>query len=263
MTSCTDQLGRSILLDKNPQRIVSLVPSQTELLHYYGLDEQVIGITRFCIHPPQWYQQKQKVGGTKKLNLEKIASLQPQLIIANKEENTKADIEWLSARFPVWVSVILNLHDANEMIVKLGDICGVSKQASSLVQTISQNFEELEQQHLVRKNIRAVYLIWNDPIMLAGRDTFIDDMICRMGLTNACDASRYPELTADQLKLLHPDLILLSSEPFPFAEKHVAEFRKILPHAKTILVDGEFFSWYGSRLRDSANYFKNILQSLS
>ncbi|MFN5306310.1 MAG: helical backbone metal receptor [Bacteroidota bacterium] len=263
MTSCIDQLGRSILLEKNPQRIVSLVPSQTELLHSYGLDEQVIGITRFCIHPPHWHQQKQKVGGTKKLHLEKIASLQPQLIIANKEENTKADIEWLSERFPVWISDVMNLYDANNMMVKLGDICGVSKKAGSLVETISQNFEELEQHHRVKKNIRTVYLIWNDPIMVVGRDTFIDDMLHRMGLTNVCEASRYPELTEDQLKLLQPDLILLSSEPFPFAEKHIAEFRRILPNAKTILVDGEFFSWYGSRLKDSPNYFKNLIQSLA
>lgn len=262
MTPCTDQLGRTILLENKPQRIVSLVPSQTELLHYYGLDEQVIGITRFCIHPTHWYQQKQKVGGTKKLHLEKIASLKPQLIIGNKEENTKEDIDWLSARFPVWISDILNLYDANDMMEKLGDICEVRTKANTLLQSIKQNFEKLKFYSKEKQNIRIVYLIWYDPMMVAGRDTFIDDMICRMGLTNACDSSRYPEMTMEELRLLQPDFIFLSSEPFPFSEKHVSAFRYILPDTRTIMVDGQFFSWYGSRLKDSPNYFKDLLQSL-
>src|SRR5690606_10246456 len=105
----------------------------------------------------------------------------------------------------------------------------------------------------------AVYLIWKDPYMAAGQGTFIYDMIQRCGLRSLITASRYPELTEAELRELHPELVLLSSEPFPFKEKHVEQLRLLLPNAKVLLVDGELFSWYGSRLLHSPEYFKALM----
>src|ERR1700741_3198050 len=106
-----DQTGRKISIPQIPQRIISLVPSQTELLFDLGLDKEVVGITKFCVHPPEWFQTKTRVGGTKQLKIDLIKQLQPDLIIANKEENVKEQIEELEKHFPVWISDVNNLED--------------------------------------------------------------------------------------------------------------------------------------------------------
>lgn len=242
----TDQLNRKISLQTSPKRIVSLVPSQTELLSYFGLDEQVVGITKFCVHPEEWFRNKIRIGGTKSINLEKVASLQPDLIIANKEENNLADVVELEKIAPVWISDVKNLKDAYEMILSLGEITGNIDKACVLIQRIKSEFSMLRK-HIKSKSV--IYLIWNDPIMVAASDTFIDAILNELGFKNAAkDFRRYPELSIEDLINLNPELIFLSSEPFPFSTKHVRFFEDILPKSRTILVDGELFSWYGSRL---------------
>jgi len=258
-----DQLHRTVALPVfPPRRIVSVVPSQTELLHALGLGQEVVGITKFCVHPAEWFQTKPRIGGTKTLNLEKIAALEPDLIIGNKEENDREQIEWLSARFPVWMSDIYTLDDAVDMIGRVGELCGRAAQAAVLCTQIREAFARLDAEVQGRAPLRAAYYIWRKPFMAAGSKTFIQDMLRRAGFENVFGhLERYPEVLRDDLKMANPDIILLSSEPFPFSVKHVAEFQDICPSARVEIVDGEMFSWYGNRLLLSADYFVKLRQS--
>ena len=254
-----DQLGNKFFFDKIPSRIVSIVPSQTEYLYDLGLENDVVAITKFCIYPEKWFQKKIKIGGTKKLNIEKIISLQPDLIIANKEENTKEDIEQLQNRFPVWISDINTLSDAFEMMKKLGIIFGKEEKSTEIIEKINAEKEKIK---IVNSNKKVAYLIWNNPLMLAGKNTFIETMLKEAGYENIISENRYPEKTIDELLELNPDLIFLSSEPYPFSNKHVLGFKEKFTSAKIILVDGELFSWYGSKLIKSFSYFRQLNEEI-
>lgn len=255
----TDQLGRTINLNYPPQKIISLVPSQTELLFDLGLDEKVIGITKFCIHPKEKFKKTRKIGGTKTLDIEKIRALEPDLIIANKEENQQDQIETLAQEFPVWISDIYTLTDALEMIVQVGELTATEAKAKEIAVTIRTNFEALTPS---LKSLKAAYFIWKDPYMLAAKQTFIDDMLKYCGFKNVSTETRYPEITLEALRKLQPQVILLSTEPYPFKQKHVEELQMCFPDAFITLVDGEMFSWYGSRLLLSAQYFEGLLKTM-
>lgn len=256
-----DQIGNDITLKEPPQRIVSLVPSQTQLLYDLGLEDQVVGITKFCIHPAHWFETKTRIGGTKTVNIEKVKALQPDLIIGNKEENTRADIEALQSLAPVWVSDVDTLDNALEMIQHISEMTGRLSEGTQLIRTISDRFNALGNRikcHPVRGK-RVVYVIWNDPIMAAGTDTFIHDMLERCGLENCIQISRYPEITGDE----KPDVVFLSTEPFPFSETHFPQYQRIFSSAKIVLVNGELFSWYGSALTEAPLYFEQLLDELT
>ncbi|WP_183559569.1 ABC transporter substrate-binding protein [Mucilaginibacter sp. SP1R1] len=255
-----DQLHRVINLPGIPKRIVSVVPSQTELLFYLGLDAEVIGITKFCIHPEHKFKTVANVGGTKQLNIDQIKALKPDLIIANKEENERGQVEQLMDICPVWISDINNLNTALDMITTVGSITGRVVEARSLVAHISNNFIKII---LPALKLRVAYFIWRKPYMVAGRDTFINDMLQKCGLINVFDADRYPEISMYDLTLAKSDVIFLSSEPYPFKQKHIDEFKEIQPQAKIILVDGEMFSWYGSRLLYAPAYFRTLVSTLT
>lgn len=253
MKTVVDQLGRSVSFSFPPKRIISLVPSQTEFLASLSLDEEVVGITRFCTHPPAWYKHKKRVGGTKQLRYAAVEELCPELIVGNREENDQQQIEWLSARYPVWLSDIYTLADALDMMQRVGDICDRAEQAMLLTEQIGRAFDDI-----VRPApVSAAYLIWREPYMAAAANTFIDDMLYRAGFVNIfADRQRYPVLTAAELAAAAPEVILLSSEPYPFTGKHVSEIQSICRHARVLLVDGAAFSWYGSRLLTSASYLQ-------
>lgn len=256
-------MQRTVKIQSKPKRIVSLVPSQTELLHALGLQEEVVGITKFCIHPDEWFRGKHRIGGTKKVNFEKIAALSPDLIIGNKEENDRADIERLEGSYPVFMSDISTLEDALEMIGKVGELTGTEDKAKELTTSIHQAFFDFELwvKDNVEKKRSVVYLIWDNPSYTAGTRTFIDAMLEKCGLQNFMRAERYPELDASAEDT--PDLVFLSSEPYPFKAKHVEYYQRKFPDAKVTLVDGELFSWYGSRLLQAPNYFRTLLQNLT
>jgi ABC-type Fe3+-hydroxamate transport system substrate-binding protein len=258
----TDQLHRNIEIPAwPPRRIVSLVPSQTELLADLGLETEVVGITKFCVHPEKWFREKPRVGGTKTLNFEKIKNLKPDLIIGNKEENERAQIEELTAHFPVWLSDVRTLEDAYDMIHRVGELVGKAAEAQRLVTKIQRNFSTNNQQLTTNNETRAAYFIWRKPYMAAGGDTFIDEMLRVAGFQNVFShKNRYPEISLEELTEAKPEVILLSSEPYPFAEKHFEPLREICPEARIQLVDGEMFSWYGSRLLRSAAYFQKLRQ---
>lgn len=247
-------------LSSIPKRIISVVPSQTELLFYLGLDEEIIGITKFCIHPQDGFKSTAKIGGTKQLDIAKIKSLKPDLIIANKEENERGQIEELMDFCPVWISDISNLAEALQMIERVGELVGKTEESLTLSHNIEQQFKELSQ---VPRNLSTAYFIWRKPYMVAGRNTFIDDMLQKCGLTNVFNADRYPEINMDMLITANPQVVLLSSEPYPFKEKHIEELKAILPQAIIKLVDGEIFSWYGSRLLHAPAYFKWLRKDLN
>ena len=254
-----DQLNKFIDIPTNPKRIISLVPSQTELLYYLGLENEVIGITKFCVHPKHWYKTKTKVGGTKQYKFDVIEKLQPDLIIANKEENDKAQIELLSNKYPVWVSDIKTLEDSFNMILRVGALVNEEKAAKNLAKTLEKQFFNLK----FTKKHRVVYFIWRSPYMIAANSTFINEMLKIAGYENVFDnLSRYPEISMQQLKESNPDVIFLSSEPYPFKEKHFEDFKDVCPNAIIKLVDGELFSWYGNRLLKSVEYFKKLKENL-
>ncbi|HCN83551.1 MAG TPA: cobalamin-binding protein [Sphingobacteriaceae bacterium] len=256
----SDQLNRDILIPAKPLRIISLVPSQTELLFDLGLDNEIIGITKFCIHPKDKTKQKAKIGGTKALDIEKIRRLNPDLIIGNKEENEKDQIESLAKEFPVWMSDIYNLKDAIDMISEIGSIVGRRQQAKDLAEKIASLFNLLPKP--LNASTRVAYFIWKNPYMVAANNTFIDHIMHLAGWKNAINASRYPEISAEELKKINPDVILLSSEPYPFKEKHIKEFQKICPGKPIIIVDGELFSWYGSRLQYTPSYLQQLQKQI-
>ena len=290
-----------------PRRIVSLVPSQTELLYHLGLDEEVIGITKFCVHPEKWFRKKERVGGTKTIDIEKIKSLKPDLVIANKEENLKEQVEELSGYVQVYVSDIKNLEDALQMIKDVGNLINREDEANKLVSQINEQFDHLKEfilstnqqtdlstnvhlnistfQHInLKQQLNTAYLIWKNPYMAAGGDTFINDMMQRCGFNNIFKyIARYPEVNIEQstlqpinnstIQLLNNStskpfnpsslqLLLLSSEPYPFKQKHIAELQQQLGGTRILLVDGEMFSWYGSRLSHAADYFIKLIKKI-
>ncbi len=253
-----DQMGRKVLCPQHPQRIISLVPSITELLFDLGLADRIVGRTKFCILPDPEVKSVIIVGGTKQLHFDVIDSLKPDLIIGNKEENTKEDIEWLEKIYPVWMSNVEKWDDMLDLIEKIGILTG---QASESSQIIAQ-FELLYGkwwEFFADKQINVAYLIWRNPFMTVGSETFIHNFLKFLGIKNAFGhLQRYPEINADSALTGNVSHVFLSSEPYPFSEKHIPEVQTIFPQASIIIVDGMFFSWYGSRLLHMKKYLYEL-----
>jgi ABC-type Fe3+-hydroxamate transport system substrate-binding protein len=258
----TDQLGRTIEVNFPPKRIVSLVPSQTEFLYDLGLDAEIVGQTLFCIYPKNKHKTKAIIGGTKNLKLNIITQLKPDLIIGNKEENEQKQVAYLMQHYPVWMSDIYTLNDSFKMMEELGELVEKTHQANKIVCRIARNFDRLsiaESQNIEKKKI--AYFIWRKPFMVAANHTFINHLLQKLNFNNVFANSlvRYPIITEQDLLLAQPAIIFLSSEPYPFKNKHIEELRQLLPSAKILLVDGEMFSWYGSRLLYSPAYFEELI----
>lgn len=244
-----------------PKRIVSVVPSQTELLFTLGLEGEIVGITKFCIHPDSWFRNKKRVGGTKKLHLETITALQPDLVIANKEENTEDDIDILAKKIPVYVSDVATLPQALDMIEMVGALCNKVEKAMALIEKIKEKFSCMADKRFTPK--KTAYFIWKSPWMAVGNSTFIHEMMRLVGFENVFERqSRYPEFTLDALRSLQPEVILLSSEPYPFREKHQMLLQEYFTDCKIVLADGELFSWYGSRLLYTPDYLISLRESI-
>jgi len=257
LITSTDQLGKTIQINFPPRRIVSLVPSQTELLFDLGLDEEIVGITRFCIHPKEKVNGKLKIGGTKQFDIEQIKLLAPDLIIGNKEENYQQGIEELQSHFPVWMSDIYTLPDTYTMMHEVSKITNRQAEGERIITEIKDSFSATASSLLPLPT--AAYFIWRKPYMVAAGNTFINHLLQVFGVKNVFEnQTRYPEINTETLAELKPDFILLSSEPYRFTEKHYEEFCAFSPSSKVIVVDGEMFSWYGSRLRFTAKYFEEL-----
>lgn len=261
MKTLTDQLGTIHIFETTPKRIVSLVPSQTELLYDLGLEESIIGITKFCVHPYHLKSTKKTIGGTKKVHYEKIRLLQPDIIIANKEENTKEIVEELSEICPVWVTDIISIEDSLQMISDFGQLFNKRTEAQKWIDKINFGYQDFQSFIIDKPVEKAAYFIWANPYMVAGNNTFINEMMQLNHFENiyANREERYPEIIIQKMRIQgDPDLVLLSSEPFPFKDEHAFELGRYTHHAKTVFVDGEMFSWYGSRLVKAFDYFKKL-----
>lgn len=260
----TDQLNRTFSLEKKPKRIVSLVPSQTELLYDLGLENELIGLTKFCVHPYHLKQTKAIVGGTKNIKIDTICELQPDIILCNKEENTKEIVEKCEKIAPTHVSDIFTIVDTLELVNQYGELFSRRTEAMKIVQKMNfklNDFKEFIKQYPPKK---VAYFIWRNPWMVAGNNTFINHLLELNNFTNSyANKNRYPEVAITKIRLEgDPDYIFLSSEPYPFKEEHAFELEQFTHHAKTVFVNGEMFSWYGSRLLKAFDYFKDLRQRI-
>ncbi len=261
-SSVIDQMGYTLNFPSTPKRIISLVPSITELLVDLGLEKNLVGITKFCIHPKEKLKAITKIGGTKNLDLAKIRELKPDLIIGNKEENTFSDILDLKADLPVWMTDINTLEDAYQAIAQIGQLTNTEPEAKYLLHLIEAGFRDLQQLAQSYKTKSACYCIWKDPYLAAGTHTFIHAVLEKVGFKNVITEARYPEFNLKEIEKLKCNYLFLSSEPYPFAEKHRLAIQEKLTHTQVVLVDGEMFSWYGSRLVKAIGYFFQLQKSL-
>jgi iron complex transport system substrate-binding protein len=255
-----DQLGTFHSFESSPKRIVSLVPSQTELLFELGLEEQIVGITKFCVHPFHFKSTKKIVGGTKQVHYDKIIALQPDIIICNKEENTLEMVEELRKICKVWVTDIRTIEDNFQMITDFGLLFNCRTEAqkwNEKLQFALTDFKSFIKEKSIQK---AAYFIWKNPYMVAGSDNYINEILKLNHFQNIYEnLGRYPEVEIKKIRLEgDPDVVFLSSEPYPFKEEDAFEIGRFTHHAKTVFVDGEMFSWYGSRLLKALSYFKAL-----
>ena len=252
----TDQMNNTILLSNKPKRIVSLVPSITELLVDLGLENNLIGITKFCVEPSYLKSKIQIIGGTKNINLDKIRKLEPDFIIANKEENVESDILELKKFTNVWVSDIKTIDDNLNLINQLGLIFDKTNESINIINKTKSIFKTGP----FLKNKKVLYLIWKNPFMSIGKDTFIHDVLTKLGFENSIQDYRYP--IVDLVNFQNIDFVFLSTEPYPFSEKDFFEIQNQLPKSKIKIVDGTYFSWYGSRMSKSSEYFDELISNL-
>jgi ABC-type Fe3+-hydroxamate transport system substrate-binding protein len=257
-----DQLNRPIYLKSVPKRIVSLVPSQTELLYDLGLESSIVGITKFCVHPIHFKKEKTIVGGTKDVHFDKIKALHPDIILCNKEENTLEMIQQLETIAPVHISDIVTIEDCLELIGMYGAIFYKESKATEISSEIQSKYENFKEFIMDKPSLKTAYFIWKKPWMIAAKATFIDEMMHLNKFDNYYKhLKRYPEVNLLANKKESAELVLLSSEPFPFKEKHKDVMKNYFPDAKILVVDGEAFSWYGSRLLKAFDYFKSLHQN--
>lgn len=254
MRKMTDHVGRTIEIAISPKRIISLCPAITTTLFSIGLDKEIIGRTRYCLFPENKVEQLEVVGGTKDINLEKIRTLNPDLIIAEKEENTEEIVLQLEKEFPVYVFEVQSIEDNDRMIQDLGQLTNKETASARLREQILQALGSLP--NLQGKKV--AYMIWQNPFMVVGDDTYINALLGAMNLVNPFTAveGRYPVVTLEDLQQMDLDYLLLATEPFRFKERHVEKMASLLTTVQVSLIDGEMF-WYGVNMIDGANYLKN------
>jgi len=237
---------------------VSLVPSTTETLAELGVREQVVGRTRYCVHPQPWVDEVPTVGGTKDPDLARIEELSPDLIVANREENKPAHFDALDGIAPLWVAYPRDVSGSLADVLELGALVGVPRIGRDLVARIAEARADLAVTVDGRAPFRYAYLIWRDPWMAVNDDTFIAALLAEAGGRNAlgAHAERYPQVALDELREADPDIVFLPSEPYAFTEGHAAELAELAPRAR--LVDGEMLSWHGSRLLAAFPYLADV-----
>ncbi len=258
----TDQLGQTILLSRHPKKIISLVPSITYMLFTLGLDNEVAGITRFCKLPAHWKKQKTIIGGTKDIKFDRIADLKPDIILANKEENTKEVVAELQKIAPVYVSDVKKLEDNSMLITDLGKILNRERAAQKRIQEIHKANTIYNQFNFPPR--KTAYFIWKNPWMTVGGDTFINHMLQTAGFNNVfADKFRYPQVDLQQLQDINPEVILLSSEPYPFKVKEQKYLQTLFPKACVLLVEGEPFTWFGTFPLQAFDYFQSLQKQIA
>lgn len=253
---------------QQPARIVSLVPSITELVCDLGLAAQLVGRTGFCVHPRAILKTVPKVGGTKDVDLAKVRALAPTHVLLNIDENEKPAAQALAQFVPhLIVTHPLGPLDNPPLYRLLGGIFGREQVAEALCAQFEQACDALGKAARAWPRRRVLYLIWKRPWMTVSRDTYIARTLALAGWDSvpAAATPRYPKLELDEDLLRDVDLVLLASEPYRFRERDVAELRA-LPNlrGKTVaLIDGEMTSWYGSRAIAGMNYLGRFRAQLN
>ncbi|HAD21023.1 MAG TPA: cobalamin-binding protein [Opitutae bacterium] len=239
-------------------RIVSLVPSWTEYLVDLGLKHQIVGRTKFCIRPHEKVRAIEVIGGTKNIHIEKIERLKPDLIIANIEENDKQQVEACQRFAEILLTDVRSVESALRECERIAEAVGRAEKGKYWIQKIRQAWGRA-----LPKHAKGFYVVWKHPLMVAGGDTYIHDVMRWWGITNSGDqwhSGRYPQPSPEEWELGETHWVLLPSEPFPFQKKHLADFEK--KNRKPLLVDGEAFSWYGSRMLESATYLAELVERM-
>ncbi|MDS9470757.1 helical backbone metal receptor [Sporosarcina pasteurii] len=216
MLEVIDHLGRKVQIARSPKRIISLCPAITATLFSLGLENEIVGRTRYCIHPKNKVEKAAIVGGTKEINLKKIRDLQPDLIIAEKEENTKEIVQQLEHEFPVYVCEVQSIEENDRMIRDIGSITNSQHEATSLIQRIKDAFANLPNLH----GKRVAYVIWKDPYMVVGHSTYIQSVLEAMNAVNPFTKfeSRYPIVSFKDIQRAKLDYLFLATEPYTFTE---------------------------------------------
>ena len=259
MRTITDHIGRQVTCPTEPKRIISICPAITETLFTLEAEEQLVGRTKYCIFPKGQVEKLTAVGGTKEVNIDIIQQLQPDLILAEKEENTEEIVKQLEQIAPVFVAEVQSIADGYRLITTLGMLTNRKEKATELAAASEAGFHALTKQ----ERGRAAYVIWRKPYMVVGATTYINDVLGRLGFDNpfAQREGRYPSVSKEQFQEAQLDVLFLASEPFPYSEKYIAEFQAFLPNTKIILVDGEMF-WYGAKMVEATVYFTELAKQL-
>ncbi len=267
MAARVDASGVAVDLTRPPRRIVSLVPSITETLCGLGLADALVGITVYCVEPPEVVRGKTRIGGEKNPDLEKIRRLEPDLVIANIEENLRDHVDTLrSWAIPVWVTYPRTVAEGIQLIADLGDVTGTGARATAMLREITPLYERVASVAARRPPVAVFYPIWRGPYMTINRDTYIHDMLRVCGGRNvfADRAERYPTVTLDEAAAARPAVILLPDEPFRFRRAHVADFTgytevPAVRDGRIHLVDGKPFSWHGPRIADALRTLPGLI----
>jgi ABC-type Fe3+-hydroxamate transport system substrate-binding protein len=254
-----DATGVALTLSAPPRRIVSLIPSTTETLCALGLADALVGVTVYCREPRDVVARVTKIGGEKDPDLERIRSLEPDLVVANVEENVRAHVETLRGwNIAVWVTYPRTVRESLQMIADLGAVTGTATAAQALLADLTPLYERVRADAARGERLRVFYAIWRGPYMTINRDTYIHDMLATCGADNvfADHADRYPTVTLDEVAARRPDVILLPDEPFRFRAVHLGDFTRYadvpaVARGRVRLVDGRPFSWHGPRLADA------------
>ena len=250
MASFKDALGRKVEIARPPRRIVSLVPSLTEALFAFGLAERVAGVTRYCVEPAE-ARRKPRVGGTKNVDVAKVSAIEPDLVLANVEENTRDDVDALiAAGLPVFVTYPRTVAGAIAELRELATMTGGDEAARPIIVGAEEAVAVAEAANERRKALRTFCPIWRNPWMTIGPDTYMHDFLRVCGAENIYgqSAERYPAIELAAVAEHWPEVVLLPDEPYRFGRKHVPEVIEALGDVRTYLVDGKSLCWYGPRI---------------
>ena len=262
-----DAWGRLLTVRQRPERIVSLVPSLTEALFAFGLEQEVVGVTRFCVEPRRGVVGKTKVGGTKVLDVAKIRALKPDLVVASAEENSPGDVaQLIDYGCPVFVTLVTSVESAIELLRQLAAITGTTAAARPIIQGVKETLAFVEGAGAGREPVRVFCPIWRNPYMTCGRGTYMHDVITVCGGRNVFGErlESYPRLELAEMAALDPQVILLPNEPYRFTKRHKADFKAFaevtaVKNGHIFLIDGKVITWYGPRIAQSLSEVKRLL----
>lgn len=260
-------------LANGPERIVSLVPSWTEALFELGLGSRVVGVTEYCVHPARDLAHVPSVGGTKNPDLDRIAGLRPDLIIANREENKRQDVERLRARgIEVWVTDARTVAAGARELRELARLGATDAAVRAVVDPVVRAVESATESRSSRTDRTRVFCpIWKNPWMAVGGDTYANDLLALCGGDNVFadfedrSGRRYPIVGEADIEAAAPEVILLPDEPYTFGPRDVDELRALaVPAARSArihMIDGTWVSWYGPRIKRAIEALLPLLAS--